>query len=115
MPPTVPPPSVVALVTCATIYVDDVSRKASLLGVCNGFQAAAFPAPMPPLSVYVALTDGRGPTELSVRLVDGADLGGAPVFSIDLPTARFTSPLQVKEVAVEVRGVTLPRPGLYRR
>ncbi len=102
--PVAAPPTVVALITCAHIYVDDVSRKASLLGVCNGFQAPAFPAQMPRLFVYVALTDGRGPTELSLRLVDGADLGGAPMFNIDLPTARFASPLQVKEVAVDVPG-----------
>jgi hypothetical protein len=112
--PLTAPPTVVALLTCAHIYMDEVSRKASLLGVCNGFQAPAFPAHMPRLFVYLALTDDRGPMELSVRLVDGADLGGT-LFSIHLPTARFSSPLQVKEVAVDVPGVAIPRPGLYVR
>ena len=112
MPPAAPP-TVAALLTCATIYQDDVSRRASLLGVCGGFRAPAFPAEMPRLYVYLALTDGHGPTPVAVRLVDGAD-ESRHLFASPILEARFASPLEVKELAVETPALTLPAPGRYR-
>ena len=107
------PPTVVALITCAGIHQDD-TRKAYLLGVFNGYQAPTYPAQMPRLALYLSLTDGRGPTPLTVRLIDGADDDAPPLFAFELPPVRFGSPLDVKEVALEVPAVTLPRAGLYR-
>ena len=83
------PPTVVALITCAGIHQDD-TRKAYLLGVFNGYQAPTYPAQMPRLALYLSLTDGRGPTPLTVRLVDGADDDAPPLFAFDLPPVRFT-------------------------
>ncbi len=111
--PIAAPPTVAALLTCAAIHQDD-TRKAYLLGVFNGFQSAAYPATMPRLCLYLALTDGHGPTPLVVRLIDAADEFAPPLFAFDIPPVRFGSPLDVKEVAVEVPAVALPRPGLYR-
>ena len=111
--PVAAPPTVVALITCAGIHQDD-ARKAYLLGLFNGYQAASFPAVMPRVALYLSLTDGRGPTPLAVRLIDGADDDAPPLFAFDLPAVRFGSPLDVKEVALEVPAVTLPRAGLYR-
>jgi hypothetical protein len=108
-----PPPTVVALLTCASIYQDDVSRKASLLGVCNGFQSPMFPTQMPRLFVYLAMTDGRGPVHISVRLVDGSDQNPPVFMSPDL-AAQFSSPLETKEFAVETTPIALSVPGLYR-
>jgi hypothetical protein len=106
------PPSVVALLTCASIYQDEVSGKASLLGVCNGFEGPNFPAQLPRLVVYLSLTDGHGPTAITVRLVSGDE--EHPAFTSQPLEARFTSPLQVREFAVETPAITLPAPGLYR-
>ncbi len=106
MPPPAPPhpsaapPTVVALLTCAAFHIDD-TRKAYLLGVFNGYTAPRFPATMPTFFVYLALTDGHGPTPLVVRLVDGADDDAPPLWSFDL-TAKFAGPLDVKEAALEV-------------
>jgi hypothetical protein len=82
-----------------------------LLGLFNGLYADAFPAPMPRSFVYLSVTDGRGPVELSLRLVDADD---EPLFEFDVPPALFRSPLDVKEVVGEVPPVTFPAPGLYR-
>jgi hypothetical protein len=109
--PVAAPPTVAALFACGYVHQDDVSRKASLLSIHAGFQAGAYPAPMPRQFLYLALTDGHGPTLLAVRLVDGRD---EPLFSFELPPVRFGSPLDLKEVAIEVPAVTLPRAGLYR-
>ena len=111
--PAAAPPTVVALNTCAAVHQDD-TRKAYLLGLFHGFQAPTFLALMPRLCVYLSLTNGRGPTPLAVRLVDGADDDAPPLFAFDLKVVPFASPLDVKEVALEVPAVTLPRAGLYR-
>ncbi len=107
------PPTVAALIACGYVHQDDVSKKASLLSIHAGFQALTYPAPMPRQFLYLALTDGYGPTLLTIRLVCD-DAGAAPVWSFETPPVRFASPLDVKELAIEVPVVTMPAPGLYR-
>ena len=85
------PPTIVALITCAAIHQDD-ARKSYLMDLFNGYQAATFPAVMPRLALYLSLTDGRGPTPLAVRLIDGADDDSPPLFSFELPPVRCTRP-----------------------
>ncbi len=46
--------------------------------------------------------------------MDAADEFAPPLFTFDIPPFRFGSPLDVKEVAVEVPANTFPQPGLYR-
>src|SRR5437868_4776074 len=99
------PPTVNALLTCAAVHKDDAG-KAYLLGVFNGFQAAQYPAPMPRLVLYLALTDGRGAVPVTFLLVDGADEDAPPLFLWETPPITFASPLDVKEVAVEVPAIT---------
>jgi hypothetical protein len=82
--------------------------------VFSGFQAATYPAPMPRMVVYLALTDGRGSVPVTLRLVDAADDSAPPLFRFDTPPVPFASPLDVKELAIEVPAVTVPAPGLYR-
>ena len=51
----------------------------------NGDQAPTYPAVMPRLALYLSLTDGRGPTPLAVRLIDGADDDAPQLFGFELP------------------------------
>src|SRR6266536_1148545 len=97
--PAAPDPTVNALLFAAGVYRDS-TRLVYLLGVFNGFYADAFPAPMPRSYVYLSVTDGHGPVELAMRLVDADD--EAPLFEFDVPPALFRSPLDVKEVVAEV-------------
>lgn len=106
------PPTVCALLTCSAVLQDDTSQRVTLYGTCAGYAARRYPAAMPPLCVYVAITDGRGTVPLTVRLVDGAD--ETVLYSRDLPRATFRSPLETKELAIEVPNLTLPAPGTYR-
>ena len=107
------PPTVVALLLAEVVHAT-ADRRANLLGVFNGYTAHAFTFLTPQTFVYLALTDGHGPTPLAVRLVDAADEDGPPLFAFDLKAVPFASPLEVREVAIEVPPVTLPRAGLYR-
>jgi hypothetical protein len=106
-------PTVNALLFSTGVY-RDLTRLVYLLGIFNGFCAEVFPAPMPRSYVYLSVTDGHGPVELTMRLVDAADDDATPLFEFDVPPALFRSPLDVKEVVAEVPPVTFTKSGVYR-
>ena len=66
---------------------------------------------LPRSFLYLSLTGGHGPTPLTIRFVDGAT--DRVLHGQDLPPVPFASPLDVKEIALEVPGLTFPAPGLY--
>jgi hypothetical protein len=113
MPPApAAPPTVLCLLLAECIHVS-ADRRANILGVFNGYTAPAFPATLPRTWLYLALTDGYGAAALTLRLLD-ADESRPPLFEEVLPPARFASPLEVKEVVMEVPAIPLPGPGVYR-
>ena len=67
----IPPPDVLALLICDQIITDRATGKQSLIGLFSKIHSAGFPATHPQLSVFVVLTEGRGQTELTIRIVDG--------------------------------------------
>jgi hypothetical protein len=62
--------------------------------------------------VYLALTDGRGRTPLTLRLID-AEEEGPPVFTVEA-TVDFPDPTQVVEGAFTCQRLQFERPGEYR-
>src|SRR3972149_9653654 len=68
-----PNPDVLALLVCDQIITDRLTGKQSLIGMFSKVHAVGFPATHPQLAVFVALTDGHGRTELTIRIVDSND------------------------------------------
>jgi hypothetical protein len=112
MPSEPPPPQVLALLVADHVHRDDISGKLFILGTRSGINAAAFPFHHPGLAVYAALTEGRGETEIQVRLID-VDEEREPVFAIDTRVA-FSDPIVEMEVAFLVEDLIFPEPGDYR-
>ena len=55
-----PRPIVVGLTLCDHVIVEEKTKKISLIGAFTGLSAPAFPARVPPFSVFTVLTDGSG-------------------------------------------------------
>ena len=113
-----PEPYCLAMVLCDGIHRDATTGKYTILGTFSTLGAIQFPAQVS-FCVYFSVTDGLGPTELYLRIVDAscdiADGSGQDegVVCRTPPWAvEFVDPLMVLEVASAIR-LILPRPGLY--
>ena len=112
MPAEHPPPLVLALVLADNGHLDPVSDKYYILGIISGIRAASFPTEPADLCVYAALTEGRGKTGISIRLID-TDEAEEPVCSAD-EEVEFETPLSVIEPMVIMEEIEFPEPGVYR-
>ena len=106
------PPDVLAMVLADAILQDFASAKFFIHGTYSGIFAQQFPLIYPAISLYLAITNGHGKTEMKVRLVD-VDENREPVFEATAGL-DFADPLQVLEMVFVARNVRFPEPGEYR-
>ncbi len=112
-------PYCLAMVLSDAVYQDPTTGKFTILGTFSTVTAAEFPATLR-LSVYFAITDGLGETQIRLRFVDSrsafsdegvaassADASENPAMEVD-----FVNPLMVFE-AVGVMHVGISGPGLF--
>ena len=112
MPVDKPVPDVLALIVCDQIITDRLTGKQSLIGMFSRVHAPGFPAPHSQLSVFVALTEGYGKTELRIRIVD-ADDDRLPIVE-GKGTVDFKNPRAIAHLALQFHGLRFPQPGEYR-
>lgn len=105
-------PVCLALIVCDAVHKDAATGKHTLLGTLSTIGARKFPAKLAKLGVYIVLTDGRGETPFSVRLID-VDEERPPVFSID-GKLNFTDPRACVEMGATVGPIAFPKAGEYR-
>jgi hypothetical protein len=107
-----PTPDVIALLVCDQIITDRLTGKQSLIGMFSKVHAVGFPATHPQLAVFVALTDGHGRTELTIRIVDSND--ARPPIVEGRGGVDFKNPRAIANLALQFHGLTFPAPGEYR-
>jgi len=112
MPTDKPVPDVLSLVVCDQIITDRLTGKQSLIGMFAKVHAPGFPASHPQLSVYVALTEGYGQTDLAIRIVDAND--ARPPIVEGKGKVHFKNPRAIANLALQFHGLTFPEPGEYR-
>jgi len=105
-------PYALAMVVCDAIWQDPGSRKKFILGTFSVIGATYFPCVHPLISVYVALTDGRGKTPIKLQLF-GADEEDEVLFEGELEI-EWQDPRMVAELTFAMAGITFPQPGEYR-
>ncbi len=108
----VPTPDVLSLLVCDQIITDRITGKQSLIGIFSTIHALRFPIIHPQLCVYVALTDGRGKTPLTIRIVD-ADESRPPVVQ-GTGMVEFHNPRAVANLALQFQGLRFEQPGEHR-
>lgn len=104
-------PYSLAMVICDSVHRDSSTGKSTILGTCSSITSAAYPAVHPGLSVYMALTDGRGKPPMRLRLVsvDEDVILFEGMFEID-----FADPRSVFEIAITIGNLSIPKEGEYR-
>jgi hypothetical protein len=112
MPIDRPAPDVLALIVCDQIITDRMTGKQSLIGMYSRVHTPDFPASHPHLSVFVALTEGYGETELRIRIVDSND--ARPPIVEGRGKVRFKDPRAIAHLALQFHGLVFPEPGEYR-
>jgi len=105
-----PTPIGLAIVICDQIIEDKLTNKKSLIGIFNQIATQSFPCRHPQVSVFVALTDGRGQCAARLRIVhDESDRVVAEVNgNIQFPDAHT-----VVELNFGLVGLVFPDPGVY--
>ena len=112
MPVEQQPPEVLALLIADHVHRDDETGKFFVLGTRASIGAASFPFRCPSLAVYVAMTDGRAETEVSLRLIN-ADEAREPILEFDT-TVNFLDPTEDVQVAFRLSELVFTEPGDYR-
>ncbi len=112
MPMDRPAPDVLSLIVCDQIITDRLSGKQSLIGMFSTIFTPRFPVVHPHLCVYTALTDGRGKTPVTIRLVDGED--ARPPLVQGKGIVEFKNPRAIANLALQFHGLVFPAPGDYR-
>lgn len=107
-----PVPDVIALLVCDQIITDRLTGKQSLIGMFSKIHARGFPAAHPQLCVFVALTEGYGETEFTIRIADADD--ARPPIVEGRGKVRFQDPRAIANLALQFHGLTFPKPGPYR-
>ncbi len=107
-----PAPDVLSMIVCDQIITDRMTGKQSLIGMFSRIHARGFPASHPHLCVYVALTEGYGETEFTIRIVDAND--ERPPIVEGKGKVRFQNPRAIANLALQFHGLTFPEPGGYR-
>jgi hypothetical protein len=105
-------PDVLAMVLADTILQDLTTKKLFIQGTYSAIFGVDFPVLFPAITVYIAITNGHGETDLEIRLVD-VDEEREPIFSVKAK-ANFPDPLTVLETVFTHGPVSFPEPGEYR-
>jgi len=103
-------PILLALVLCDTIIREAQTNKLSLIGTFNGIFASNFPCTHPSLSVYIAITEGRGRVPCKLRMTSLEN--NQMVF--ELPgQIEFGGPTSVGELVFQLQQIQFTTPGVY--
>jgi hypothetical protein len=105
-----PIPSVVAMLVCDQIVIEQGTGKKSLIGVFENIFTQGFPSQLSRVAVYVKMVDALGKYNLRLRLVKLKD---------ETPLADITLDADVKdslvgvEIALNMVNLPIPEPGKY--
>jgi hypothetical protein len=104
------PPILLALLLCDSTIREVGTNKLSLIGTFNGLFSRNFPCTHPSLTVYAALTDGRGrvPCQLRMHYAETRK----EVLSLK-GHVDFHDPTGVAELIFQLQQLTFERPGDY--
>lgn len=105
-------PKVNSLVLVDRIYRDAATNKFVLAGTFNGILAPKFPWGFPGgASLYIAITDFRGKTKLTVQFKEAAS--DSVLFQGTTSEIESQDPLEMFEIQLPMPPLPLPKPGNY--
>lgn len=102
-------PICVALVICDVVIEDKRTGNKTLVGLFNNIIAPQMPAVHPRMFLMASLTSGRGTWPFTFRITGPS---GQEIFRMQ-ETTRFTDPLAVHDVIIELRNLPLEETGVH--
>jgi hypothetical protein len=104
-----PVPSVLAMLICDQIIVDQMSQKKSIIGVFDKVHSPNFPAGVN-CAVYAKLADAEGAYAFKLIIVNLKD---ERLIGEIQAKGQVNSALESTELAVQFMGIQLPEEGKY--
>lgn len=101
----------IALLICDRVIADAVTHEKTLVSTFNQILAKSFPCVHPRMTIFVAITNGRGPTQAEIRCVNESD-DNTRVFGMKGPIS-FPDPIHVVEISFCFNNVHFAKPGLH--
>ena len=101
----------IALLICDRVITDAATHGKTLVSTFNHIWAKSFPCVHPRMTVFVAVTNGRGTTDAEIRCVNES-AEDSLVFGMK-GAIPFVDPNQVVEMSFGFNNVTFPKPGLH--
>ena len=110
-----------AMVLCDAVHQDPATGKFTILGTFSNFHTRTFPNGIS-FTLYCAVTDGSGPTEFRIQIVDAS---GEPVDGWDdtvyehriailkSPVIPLKNRFEVFEFPLRVEDLLIERGGVY--
>lgn len=105
-------PFALSMILCDAVHIDQSTGKAFLLGCFSSIGAETFPARHPRMTVFAEVTDCRGRTPFSVRVID-VDERQPPLVEATT-TIELTDPLEIRMLVLPLEDLVFPEPGEYR-
>jgi hypothetical protein len=99
-----------SLVICDQVITEAGTNKKSLIGIFNSIASPSFPVQHPRLSVYAAMSNGRGEMTVQLRCVRMKD--NAETFKVS-GTLQFPNPNAVVELVANFNQLPFEQDGLY--
>ena len=108
------PPKCLAIIVCDDVIEDKRTGKKSIIGAFNQIWSTSFPSQHDKLVLFVSLTDGKGESDLTVRVVRELqpDYSGEEIFRL-AGKVKFGNPLDVAELVLTMHKLLLPQSGNY--
>jgi len=101
----------IALVICDRVITDATTQEKTLVSTFNQILTRSFPCVHPRLSIFVALTNGRGTSEAEIRCLNESDQDHL-VFGMK-GSIPFPDPNHVVEMNFQFNNVRFDKPGLH--
>jgi hypothetical protein len=100
----------VAIVICDRVITDARTNEKTLVATFNRITARNFPCVHPRISIFVAVTGGKGSTNAQIRCVNESTNELAFESS---GMINFADPNHVVEMNFELKNIAFPKPGLH--
>ena len=108
----IPPPVLLSAIICDQVITDSITQKVSIISAFETISAIKYPARHPILAFFCQLTNGRGKTKISIRLVN-VPREDEIMFEQTIEQ-EFTDIRQVANLTFNIGGIVFPHPGEYR-
>ena len=110
LPPSAPPPKVLAFLVCDSVYRENTTGKCFILGTFNRVMARQFPTIHDQLHVYIAMTNSHGSGRGRLELIQLSN--DEPLLQLE-GNIQFPDPLAVVEMDFRLEHIPFVEPGEY--